>query len=273
MASRDRFAINTISNNSLALGDAIALYCRHGVRAITPWDDKVAELGLAETKRRLDDAGIALNGFCLAGLFAKHGRGNLAVALDHNRRVLDLAAALGAPMIVTCVGGLIAGERDLDYARRYAFEGMQALVEAARPYGITLGIEPLHPMYLPEWSVVTTIAEANDWAERLGAGVGIVVDTYHTWWDPALAEGIRRAGAAGRIAAVHVNDWLSPTSDVLLDRGMMGEGVIDIPKIRGWLDDAGFAGRLEVEIFSTRLWAADQDAYLAETLQRFEEHV
>jgi sugar phosphate isomerase/epimerase len=172
--------------------------------------------------------------------------------LDDNRRAVDEAAAIGAACLVLVVGGLAAGSKDIAGARAQVHDGIAALLPHARAAKMPLAIEPLHPMYAADRACVNTLAHANDLCDALGDGLGVAVDIYHVWWDPALEREIARAGS--RILAFHVCDWLVPTRDLLLDRGMMGDGVVDIPRIRGFVEKAGFRGAIEVEIFSAENW-------------------
>jgi sugar phosphate isomerase/epimerase len=191
-------------------------------------------------------------------------------ARDDNRRALDEALTVGAECLVLVVGGLPQGSKDLAGARMQVEEGIAWLLEQARVAGMKLAIEPLHPMYAADRACVNTLAQANDMCDRLGDGVGVAVDVYHVWWDPALEAEIARAGRAGRIYAFHVCDWLVPTTDLLLDRGMMGDGVIDLPRIRGWVEAAGYKGAVEVEIFSAaNWWKRDPDEVLAVVKERY----
>ena len=167
-------------------------------------------------------------------------------ALDDNRRAIDEAAAIGAQCLVLVVGGLPKGSRDLADARRQVHDGIAALLPYARQADVPLAIEPLHPMFAADRACVNTLAQAHDLCDELGDGVGVAVDVYHVWWDPDLARQIARAGR--RILAYHVNDWLVPTTDLLLDRGMMGDGVIDLRAIRAQVEAAGYRGHCEVEI-------------------------
>jgi sugar phosphate isomerase/epimerase len=173
-------------------------------------------------------------------------------ALDDNRRALDEAAEIGAQCLILVVGGLPHGSRDLAGARRQVRDALAALIPHARQAGVPLAIEPLHPMYAADRACVNTLAQANDLCDELGDGVGVAVDTYHVWWDPDLERQIARAGR--RILAYHVNDWLLPTTDLLLDRGMMGDGVIDLRAIRAMVEAAGYRGHCEVEILSANDW-------------------
>ncbi|MCY3730269.1 MAG: sugar phosphate isomerase/epimerase, partial [Rhodospirillaceae bacterium] len=187
--------------------------------------------------------------------------------LEDNRRALDDAAAIGAACLVLVVGGLPKGSRDLADARRQVRDGIAASLEHARDIGVPLAIEPLHPMYAADRACVNTLSQALDICDALGDGVGVIVDVYHVWWDPALEAQIQRAG--NRILGFHVCDWLVPTTDLLLDRGMMGDGVIDLPAIRGWVERAGFEGYAEVEILSAgNWWRRDPDEVLRVCLKR-----
>jgi sugar phosphate isomerase/epimerase len=241
---------------------------RHGYGGIAPWRREVEGHDVAAIAKRIRDAGLSVTGYCRSTYFPAADAAGAAAAVEDNRRALRDAANLGASCYVLVVGGLPAGSRDLPAARRQVEEGIAALLDAARTLGVTLAVEPLHPVYAAERSCVTTLAEALDICDRLdpdgAGGIGVAADVYHVWWDPALAAGIARAGAGGRIAAFHVCDWLSPTAEVLLDRGMMGDGVIDIPAIRGMVETAGYSGRTEVEIFSAaNWWKRDPEEVLA----------
>jgi sugar phosphate isomerase/epimerase len=243
---------------------------RHGIRAIAPWRDQVAKIGLAKTAKLIRAHGLRLSGYCRGGMFPYADAAGRERARDDNRQALDEALTLGAECLVLVVGGLPQGSKDIAGARMQVEEGIAWLLEQSRVAGMKLAIEPLHPMYAADRACVNTLAQANDMCERLGEGVGVAVDVYHVWWDPALEAEIARAGRAGRILAHHVCDWLVPTTDLLLDRGMMGDGVIDLPRIRGWVEGAGFAGAVEVEIFSAaNWWKRDPDDVLAVIKERY----
>jgi sugar phosphate isomerase/epimerase len=258
------------------LPEIIAGCARRGIRMIAPWRDQVAATGLKESAQRIRDAGISLSGYCRGGMFpAVDGKARRA-ALDDNKRAVDEALALGAPCLVLVVGGLPRDEqgrmasKDLGGAREMVRDGIGELLEYARPSGMPLAIEPLHPMYAADRACVNTMSHANDLCDELGGGLGIAVDVYHVWWDPQLPREIQRAGGhSGRLMAYHICDWLVPTKDLLLDRGMMGDGVIDLRRIRGWMEDAGYRGPHEVEIFSASdWWKRDPDEVLATCVER-----
>ena len=247
-------SVNTATVRAQWKLDQIIAGCeRHGIRGIAPWRDQIAELGLKQTKRRIRDAGLIVTGLCRGGFFTARGRPGLAAAVEDNRRAIDEAAELSAQCLVLVVGGLPDGSRDIAGARALVEQGMTAILEAARQAGVPLAIEPLHPMYAADRACINTLAQANALCERLGEGIGIAVDVYHVWWDPELAHEIARTQAR-RLLGFHICDWLSPTTDLLTDRGMMGDGVIDIRGIRGWMRAAGYGGFHEVEIFSANNW-------------------
>ncbi|MCW5773365.1 MAG: sugar phosphate isomerase/epimerase [Rhodospirillaceae bacterium] len=252
---------------------------RHGIRGISPWRDQVAAIGLDRTAKLVRTHGLSLSGYCRGGMFPAADAAGRAKAREDNRRALDEAVTLGAACLVLVVGGLPPGSKDIAGARAQVEEGIGWLLDEARPAGMRIAIEPLHPMYAADRACVNTLAQANAICERLAgpqdgglgaAGLGVAVDVYHVWWDPSLEAEIARAGKAGRLYAFHVCDWLVPTADLLLDRGMMGDGVIDIPRIRGWVEAAGFAGQVEVEIFSAaNWWKRDPDEVLSVVKQRY----
>jgi sugar phosphate isomerase/epimerase len=241
---------------------------RHGIRAIAPWRDQVAACGLETASRLIRTHRLRVNGYCRGGVFPAADAAGRAKALEDNRRAVDEALALGAECLVLVVGGLPAGSKDIAGARQQVKDGIAALLDYARPQGLPLAIEPLHPMYAADRACVNTLAQANDLCDALGEGVGVAVDVYHVWWDPTLEREIARAGR--RILGFHVCDWLVPTTDLLLDRGMMGDGIIEIPKMRGWVEAAGYAGCVEVEIFSAHnWWQRDPDEVLQTVRERY----
>jgi sugar phosphate isomerase/epimerase len=251
-----------------SLREAVEACGRHGITAVDPWRDQVAATGLDEAVRIVKANGMRVTGYCRGGMFPAADAAARAAALDDNRRAVDEAAALGAECLVLVCGGLPKGTRDLGAARAMVADGLAALLPHARASRVPLAIEPLHPMYAADRACVNTLAHALDLCDMLGDGVGVAVDTYHVWWDPDLEAQIARAGA--RILAHHICDWLVPTRDLLLDRGMMGDGVIDFPRIRGWIDAAGYSGTQEVEIFSAAdWWKRPGDEVLKTCIERF----
>jgi sugar phosphate isomerase/epimerase len=237
-----------------SLRDAVEGCLRHGIGGISPWRDKIAEAGLANAAAMIRQAGLAVTGVCRGGMFPAADAAGRRAALEDNRRAIDEAAALDAACLVLVVGGLPPGTKDLKDARAQVEDGIAAALAYARPAGVRLAIEPLHPMYAADRACVNTLCQALDVCDRLGAGLGVAVDVYHVWWDPDLDAQIARAGRDGRLFAYHICDWMVPTTDLLLDRGMMGDGVIDLPAIRRAMEAAGYRGFCEVEIFSADRW-------------------
>ena len=262
------------------LPDIIDGCARHGIRGISPWRDQVAATGLKDTASRIRDAGLTVSGYCRGGMFPAVDREGRRAALDDNKRAVDEALTVGAQCLVLVVGGLPKDRdgriesKDLPGAREMVRDGIGELLEYARPAGLPLAIEPLHPMYAADRACVNTMEHANDLCDELGAGLGIAVDAYHVWWDPHLEREIVRAGGASpmRLFAYHICDWLVPTTDLLTDRGMMGDGVIDLKRLRSWMEDSGYRGMHEVEIFSANnWWKRDADEVLATCKQRHRE--
>jgi sugar phosphate isomerase/epimerase len=249
------------------LAQAIEGCARHGIGGISPWRDKLEECGVANAARLIRANGLRVTGLCRGGMFTAADAAGRKTALDDNRKAVDDAAELGAECLVLVVGGLPEGSRDLTGAHAQVRDAIAELLEYSRPAGVPLAIEPLHPMYAADRACVNTMAHANDLCDELGDGLGVAVDVYHLWWDTDLERQIARAGK--RILAFHVCDWLVPTTDMLLDRGMMGDGIIDIPKIRGWVEATGFDGCCEVEIFSAaNWWKRDADEVLRTCVER-----
>lgn len=247
---------------------------RHGIGGISPWREPVQAIGVKAAAKAIRDAGLTVTGYCRAGLFSNQGRDGFKVALDDNRRAVDEAAELGAKCLVMLAGGLMPGSRDLPAARALAAEGMGELLPYARKAGVPLAIEPLHPMTAADRCTMSTLGQANDLCEAMNAdgkgGIGVAIDVYHVWWDPDLNRQIARAGHNKHILAFHVCDWLVPTKDLLLDRGMMGDGVIDIRAIRGMVEAAGFEGLCEVEIFSRDdWWKRPAEEVIAACIERY----
>ena len=234
--------------------DAVEGCLRADITAISPWRDQIAAIGLDEAARIVRDNKIRVTGVCRGGMFPAETAAGRQANIDDNLRAIDEAAALNADCLVLVVGGLPGSSKDIAGARQMVSDGIAAMLPHARASGIKIAIEPLHPMYAADRACVNTIDQALDICETLGETVGVAIDVYHVWWDPYLARAIARAGRMKRIFAHHICDWLVPTKDMLLDRGMMGDGVIDLPGIRMMIEDAGFHGPQEVEIFSQDNW-------------------
>jgi sugar phosphate isomerase/epimerase len=247
---------------------------RRGIHAISPWRDQVAAAGVDVVAQLLKTHDMQLSGYCRGGMFPATDAKGLQAADDDNRRAVDEACSLDAPCLVLVVGGLpgaLEGKpahKNIDLARSQVYDGIAKLLEYAGTCGMPLAIEPLHPMYAAERACINTLEQALDVCDALDpmhtgaepgtrrAALGVAVDAYHVWWDPKLKAQIERAGK-NRLLALHVCDWLVPTTDLLNDRGMMGDGVIDLPQLRGWVEAQGFEGYSEVEIFSNRWWQSE----------------
>ena len=258
------------------LGQIIDGCRRHNIPGIAPWRDQLAQLGVKEAARRIRDSGLKVTGLIRGGMFPAPDTKLRRAAIDNSRRAVDEALTIEAQCLVIVAGGLPAApdgkivSKDLPGAREMIRDGLGELLDYARSGGMPLAIEPLHPMYAADRACVNTMQQANDLCDELagknrGDGIGIAVDVYHVWWDPELKAQIERAANASpsRLLAFHISDWLVPTNDLLLDRGMMGDGVIDIPVIRSWMEAAGYGGMHEVEIFSKNdWWQRDPDEVL-----------
>ncbi len=262
----------------LPLTDILDACARHGIRAISPWRDQVAAVGLKTVSAQVKALDLKLSGYCRGGMFPAVDAAGLRAARDDNRRAVDEACELGAPCLVLVVGalpGALAGQaahKDIAGARQQVHDGIAELLTYAQAADMPLAIEPLHPMYAADRACINTLEQALDVCDALDPGqsgaLGVAVDVYHVWWDPKLQAQIQRAGK-NRLLAFHVCDWLTPTTDLLNDRGMMGDGVIDIPRIRGWVEAQGFDGFSEVEIFSTgHWWKRDHDEVLKTCIDR-----
>ncbi|HTI00800.1 MAG TPA: sugar phosphate isomerase/epimerase [Acidisoma sp.] len=236
------------------LAGAVDACLARGITSIAPWRDQVQKAGVAEAARIIRGNALGVTGLCRGGMFPAATAEGLAAAVEDNQRAVDEAAALGADCLVLVVGGLPDGSRDLSGARDMVLRGLEALLPYAQAQNMPLAIEPLHPMYAADRACVNTLEQALDLCDHLGDGTGVAIDVYHVWWDPKLYEQIARAGAGGRILAHHICDWLVPTRDLLTDRGMMGDGVIDLRTIRAHIEQAGYHGAQEVEIFSAQDW-------------------
>jgi sugar phosphate isomerase/epimerase len=272
-------AINTATLRKQLDLPAIAEACaRRGIRSLCPWRDQVASAGLVHVARHLKDTEMTLSGYCRGGFFPAADAVGLRAALDDNRRAVDEAKTLGAPCLVLVVGalpGALQGRpahKDIGLARAQVVDGIAATLAYAREVGMPLAIEPLHPMQAADRACINTTEHALDICDALDphrtGALGVAIDVYHTWWDPKLEEQIARAGP-DRLLAYHVCDWLLPTSDLLNDRGMMGDGIVELKKIRGFLEAAGYVGPAEVEIFSERWWREPAETVLDTCVARY----
>ena len=277
--SHECLSINTATvrksrGQDLPLTDIIEACVSRGINAISPWRDQVAAVGLNTVSKLVKTHGLKLSGYCRGGMFPAATAAGIQVADADNRQAVDEACELNAPCLVLVVGGLpgaLAGQathKNIQQSRDQVFEGIEKLLAYAKSCNMPLAIEPLHPMYAADRACINTLEQALDVCDKLDpaqtGALGVAVDVYHVWWDPKLQQQIERAGQK-RLLAFHVCDWLTPTRDLLNDRGMMGDGVIDIPKIRGWVETQGFNGFSEVEIFSTENWWQRDHSEVLET--------
>ncbi|HEY1294969.1 MAG TPA: sugar phosphate isomerase/epimerase family protein [Chloroflexota bacterium] len=260
-----RLSLNQATTQNWGLAAAIEGCARAGIGWIGVWRDKLAELGAAETGRRLRASGIRASSLCRGGFFPAATASERQTRIDDNRRAVDEAAEIGAPVLVLVSGPPF--DRDIDLARQQVEDGIRALLPYAQERGVRLAIEPLHPMFAGDRSVVVTLGQANALAARLSAVVGVAVDVYHVWWDPDVYAEIARA--AGSIVGFHVSDWLAPPPHHLLGRGVMGDGLIELRRLREAVDAAGYSGPIEVEIFNQHVWDMDGDAVLALVKERY----
>jgi sugar phosphate isomerase/epimerase len=262
-----RFSFNQATANNWPLAELVAGCVAAGVTSVGLWRAPVVEYGLGETAKLLRDNGLSVSTLCRGGFF------NADDWLDDNRRAVDEAAALGAPVLVLVCGGL--GSRTLDAARAHVAAAIEELVPHAVDAGVRLAIEPMHPMYCADRGVVSTLAGALALAERFPASaVGVAIDTYHVWWDERVWDVIAAAGAAGRIATFQVADWLTPLpAGVLLGRGLPGSGCVEIGRFTASVDAAGYTGPIEVEVFNAELWARPGPEILADTVESYLRHV
>ncbi|WP_367948389.1 sugar phosphate isomerase/epimerase family protein [Rathayibacter sp. VKM Ac-2835] len=256
MSADPRLSLNQATIKRASLAEALDTTAGAGMSAIGLWREPVAEVGLAEAVRLVADSGLRVSSLCRGGFFTAPEGPERRAAIDENRRAIEETAALGAPALVLVAGGLPTGSRDVIGARARVQEALAELADDAAAAGVQLAIEPLHPMYASDRAVVSTLGQALDLAAPFdAAAVGVVVDTFHLWWDPQVLAQIARAGAEGRIASYQVCDWATPLpADVLLARRYPGEGVIDFASLTRAVVEAGYTGDVEVEIFHQEVW-------------------
>jgi sugar phosphate isomerase/epimerase len=269
--SLDGLSINLATvRTQYTFPQAVDACLAQGITAIAPWRDQIHAISLKEAASIVRSNNLRVTGLCRGGMFPAADKTGLAAAIDDNKRAIDEAVTLRANCLVLVVGGLPDGSRDLPSARQMVAVGLAAILPHAQESRMPLAIEPLHPMYAADRACINTLGQALDLCDLLGDGIGVAIDVYHVWWDPKLDMQIARAGANGRILAHHICDWLVPTRDLLLDRGMMGDGVIDLRAIRTAMEAAGYHGPQEVEIFSSENWWKRPGAeVLATCIERF----
>jgi sugar phosphate isomerase/epimerase len=260
-----RFSLNQATTKYWPIDEAVAGCVDRGVPGIGLWREEVAAFGLEQTATLVREAGLEVTSLCRGGFFSTDDW------YDENRRAIDEAATLGAPVLVLVSGGMPAGSKDIDGARRHVGESIGRLVPYALEAGVQLAIEPLHPMYASDRCVVSSLGQALDLASPYPAeAVGVVIDTYHLWWDDQVWDGIARAGREDRIACFQIADWITPLpAGVLLGRGMPGEGCVELRRFREAVDAAGYTGPVEVEVFHADVWARPGAEVLAQAIDGY----
>ncbi len=267
-----RLCIHTITTKPWSIEEAIDRYAEAGVKGITVWRDTLEGRDVSEIGDRVRSNGLEIVSLCRGGFFPSSDSQERSKALDDNREAITEAQALGAPLIVLVCGA--DPHQPLSESRKQIRDGIESVLPEAEAAGVKLAIEPLHPMYADTRSAVNTLQQANDMCVQIDSPwVGVALDVYHLWWDPNLESETKRCGELGKLFAFHVCDWKSPTEDMLLDRGLMGEGCIPIREIRGWVESTGFSGYSEVEIFSNRYWEIDQDHFLKQIIEAYKRNV
>jgi sugar phosphate isomerase/epimerase len=266
-------SLNAITTKKWTLAQAIAGCVRHDIRGITVWRDRLQEMGVAAAAKSLKANGLTVTGLCRGGMFPAVDAAGRKAAIDDNLRAIDEAAAIGSRCLILVVGGLPAGSKDIAGAREQVRDGIATILPHAQAAHMPLAIEPLHPMQAADRACINTLRQALDVCDELDCAqtgaLGVAVDVYHVWWDPELDAQIARAGQA-RLLAHHICDWLVPTTDLAFDRGMMGDGIIDLRRIRALVEGAGYTGFNEVEIFSEKnWWQRDPDDVLSIMKERY----
>ncbi len=266
-----RMCLHTMTTRHWDLNECIRQYTARGIRNITIWRNVLEGQDLEAVRRKLDESGMKVVSLCRGGFFAAASKNKRENAIAENMGAIREAERIGAPLLVL-VCGADPGQ-PLETSREQIFEGIMEILPAAMEAGVKLAIEPLHPMYAGDRSAINTLKQATDMALKTRSPyVGVTIDVYHTWWDPELKPEIARCGKEGRIFAFHVCDWKLPVLDLLNDRGLMGDGCIPVPLIRSWVEQTGFTGPVEVEIFSERYWAADQHQFLDQIINAYLTH-
>jgi sugar phosphate isomerase/epimerase len=265
-----KLCIHTITTKPWPIETAIQEFSKAGVKGITVWRDALAGREIKKISQMITDHEMSAVSLCRGGFFPSSDVNKRRAAIDDNKRAIDEAAQLGAPLVVLVCGS--APDQSLEISRDQIREGIEAVLPHAKASNIKLAIEPLHPMYADTRSAINTLSQANDIAEAIGSpNIGVAVDVYHLWWDPNLETEIKRCGKNNNLFAFHICDWSVPTKDFLNDRGLMGDGCIPIKKIRAWVEEAGFKGFNEVEIFSNDWWSQDQPEFLKKIIKAYQE--
>ncbi len=266
--SSSRLAVHTITTKPWSLAEAVPQFARRGIGGISVWVEAIEDLSVRQARAIIDDAGLRVPALVRGGFFCDPAAAARQARIEHNRELIQTAAGLGAEMLVLVVGAVPGIE--LSRQRGWVSDAIASLIPDAAAAGVRLAIEPLHPMYAADRSCVNRLTEAREICSQLGHPiVGVAVDVYHVWWDPQLRQEIGWLGTGGRLFAYHLCDWRVPTRDLLNDRGLMGDGCIDLNSITRWVREAGFVGWDEVEIFSEEHWREDQSEFLGRIVDRY----
>lgn len=261
LADFSRLCVHTITTKGWKLEEAVDRYAEAGVSGITIWRQWLEEKNPVNAGELIRSAGLEVVSLCRGGFYPALNEQSRAEAIEDNKRAIDDAASMGAPLVVL-VCGAVPGQPLIE-SRKQIIDGIAATLPLAESLGVKLAIEPLHPMYADERSAINTLSSANDICDELNHPlVGIAYDVYHLWWDPDLETQTRRTLDSNRLFAYHVCDWMTPTTDLLNDRGLMGEGCIDLRGIRAMVECNGFDGMIEVEVFSNRWWGKPTHEFL-----------
>ena len=272
ITDNSKLCIHTITTKPWSLEEALDQYAAQKVGGISVWQNAVEAMTPTKAGSLIQQYPIEVVSYVRGGFFPAVDAGQRQKAIDQNKKMLDEAAAVGAPLLVLVCGA--DPQLPLPVSREQIQAGIEAILPHAQSLKVKLGIEPLHPMYADTRSAINTLKQANDMIENLASpDVGVVIDVYHLWWEEALKAEIERCGQLEALIAFHVCDWKVPTQDLLLDRGLMGEGCIPVPQIRHWMEEAGFDGFIEVEIFSEKYWAQDQNQFLSQIIHSYQHHV
>jgi sugar phosphate isomerase/epimerase len=266
-----QLCIHTITTKPWNIEEAAKNFSAEGVKGITVWRDALANRNIKQSGQLLKNHGLEIVSLCRGGFFPNKDKQKRKVAIEDNLKAIEEASEFGAPLIVLVCGA--DPSQSLKDSRKQIQEGIETILPQASAAGIKLAIEPLHPMYAGTRSAINTLAQANAMATEINSPhVGVAVDVYHLWWDPFLEEEIKRCGENNHLFAFHICDWNVPTTDMLLDRGLMGDGCIPVNKIRSWIESAGFNGFYEVEIFSNKYWQQDQAQFLKKIIKAYKEN-
>ena len=261
LADFSKLSVHTLTTKPWNLKQCVENYSAAGIHGITIWRNVLEGQNLLECKQILDDHRMTVTAVARGGFFPFIEKEKRQASIDDNLFCIEQAALVGAPVIVLVCGA--DGRQSLEKSRDQIKEGIVKILPLAKAAGVKLAIEPLHPMYAGDRSAINTLAQANQMTEEINSElVGVAVDVYHLWWDDHLQTEIMRCGKNEKLFAFHICDWNVPTTDFLNDRGLMGDGCIPVKQIRGWVEETGFSGYNEVEIFSDKYWATNQNSYL-----------